>query len=532
MFSFPFSFFRSAGKLMLQTESELSRQWLQFSTKSQPPASLCDLAAGDSEQKDVAHSLVQPSTSMLHATSRALERFAEIPVRTALSPGMEGIASIVEQYQNAMMQSWRETMVWQLGALHDVREASEMFLQQLMEPGRPVESGNKSPVRYVWDPGDMPSRKIAIACQGGGSHTAFTAGVLSTWLRNGVQKKHRIVSLSGTSGGAICAALAWYSLIKASQGDRTPIEQRLGDFWLDNAAQNVLEQCFNDFAIQWSKLMDRGVLPQWSNSPGSYFSQLMLTAITAYLPRERFHDLRKLIESHLDFTEIESWKRPRTPLLVIGAADVLSGKFQKFNSFDDGVKVEYLLASAAIPTLFPAVEVGKAAYWDGLFSDNPPTDDLLDPDFVGQDNLPDELWIIQINPKRCQRVPVAPEEIVYRRNEMIGNESLYQDVAMIEKINKFIDKGAFTPEFRKEYRRVNVRYVEMSPELQQSLEYSTKLDRSLENLGRLFQDGQRQGEAFLANLPVAKREESVEKPAYMDGEDRVPASSAVQTNGR
>jgi predicted patatin/cPLA2 family phospholipase len=44
--------------------------------------------------------------------------------------------------------------------------------------------------------------KIAIACQSGGSQTAFTAGVLSAFFEKKIHLEKRIVGLSGTSGGA------------------------------------------------------------------------------------------------------------------------------------------------------------------------------------------------------------------------------------------------------------------------------------------------------------------------------------------
>ena len=44
-------------------------------------------------------------------------------------------------------------------------------------------------------------KRVAIACQGGGSHTAFTAGGLKGLLRSGLPE-HEVVALSGTSGGA------------------------------------------------------------------------------------------------------------------------------------------------------------------------------------------------------------------------------------------------------------------------------------------------------------------------------------------
>ncbi len=56
--------------------------------------------------------------------------------------------------------------------------------------------------------------RVAIACQGGGSQTAFTGGVLKALFENKIQDHVNIVSLTGTSGGAICAFFIWYALRK------------------------------------------------------------------------------------------------------------------------------------------------------------------------------------------------------------------------------------------------------------------------------------------------------------------------------
>jgi NTE family protein len=59
-----------------------------------------------------------------------------------------------------------------------------------------------------------PRTKVAIACQGGGSQTAFTAGALRRILRDpGFDRDYEVVALSGTSGGALCCLLAWYGLL-------------------------------------------------------------------------------------------------------------------------------------------------------------------------------------------------------------------------------------------------------------------------------------------------------------------------------
>jgi NTE family protein len=63
---------------------------------------------------------------------------------------------------------------------------------------------------------DGESTKVAIACQGGGSHTAFTAGVLKGLLREW-DEGYELVGISGTSGGAFNALAAWYGLVTADE---------------------------------------------------------------------------------------------------------------------------------------------------------------------------------------------------------------------------------------------------------------------------------------------------------------------------
>lgn len=68
-------------------------------------------------------------------------------------------------------------------------------------------------------PGLRP--KVAIACQGGGSHAAFTAGVLAELLSPAHRDRFEPLAFSGTSGGAVCAALAWAGLLGGGQTTRS-----------------------------------------------------------------------------------------------------------------------------------------------------------------------------------------------------------------------------------------------------------------------------------------------------------------------
>ncbi len=351
--------------------------------------------------------------------------------------------------------------------------------------------------------------KIAIACQGGGSHAAFTAGALQALFENNVQDKFEIVSLSGTSGGALCATLAWYALKKGEN----PV-QRLVEFWQDNTAQTPQERFFNDFAIKTVEYTSKGLLPQFNVSPSSPALKAWLSVATLGL-RSRFTNFQELLEAHIDFQEIAAWgAQSNPPVLILGASNILTGKLWMFNSSREPIKVEHIQASCAIPNLFPAVEIGQDAYWDGIFSDNPPINELIDPDHVGSINMPQEIWVIKLNPTRRATIPVEPDDILDRRNELVGNISLFQSLKAIEDLNDRLLKGAYKEEFLQELglrepvkiprsfieledKPYYIPFIEMSHDLQKNLNYESKLDRSPDRIDLLIQDGKQQGKKFL-----------------------------------
>ena len=92
------------------------------------------------------------------------------------------------------------------------------------------------------DGGEL-ERRVVIACQGGGSYTAFTAGVLRRLLGADELSGYQVVGLSGTSGGAVCALLAWYALLDE---DPALAGQLLEQFWADNSVRGLAEILVND----------------------------------------------------------------------------------------------------------------------------------------------------------------------------------------------------------------------------------------------------------------------------------------------
>jgi NTE family protein len=352
--------------------------------------------------------------------------------------------------------------------------------------------------------------KIAIACQGGGSQTAFTAGALKALCEARIMDEFEVVSISGTSGGAVCAALVWFALEK----DERPVWGRLMNFWRENTAQGWLEQLFNQFVIGSIRMVNVGVLPTLQLSPSSPMLRTAIQMATLG-HRETFRSFRALLESHIDFAEVASWgPRTKRPILMIGAANVSTGKLTKFISLHAPIRVEHILASCAVPNLFPAVAIDGDAYWDGLFSDNPPLQELLRPGSVGAENLPEEIWLIKINPTTCERVPELPDEIVDRRNQLEGNISLFQQLRQLELLNDMLLQDAFRPKYLAQFdikapiripksfptdadKPYHIPCIEMPSELQNQLDFESKLDRSSANIDRLIAAGERSATRFL-----------------------------------
>ncbi|WP_129113551.1 patatin-like phospholipase family protein [Halegenticoccus tardaugens] len=112
-------------------------------------------------------------------------------------------------------------------------------------------------------------RTVAIVCQGGGSHTAFTAGALKRLLRD-QGSDCRISALSGTSGGALCAFVAWYGM---RTGTREKAISSLDALWENIEATGPYERIANAGLVWSSRLLEMG-FPMWQLPPsGNVFSE-------------------------------------------------------------------------------------------------------------------------------------------------------------------------------------------------------------------------------------------------------------------
>jgi NTE family protein len=263
----------------------------------------------------------------------------------------------------------------------------------------------------------MGRKRIAIACQGGGSQCAFVAGALSTLISHDIHERFEIVGLSGTSGGALTAALAWKGLLKHEHeaGNGDAIESGILAAWRDLTAQTPFEISFDSSSVRLRRLIDSGAVPSFAMSPSSPMFKLC-TQLTAYaIGRPEFTDLRALVTKHLDFEAMSRMTQLESPVLLVAAADVLEGSFKIFSSMKGEIGTDSLLASAAIPSLFPAVTIDGHSYWDGIFSSNPPVTAFLRREYMGDHAMPQEIWVVQVNPTKLASVPELPCDVTSRQ---------------------------------------------------------------------------------------------------------------------
>ena len=97
---------------------------------------------------------------------------------------------------------------------------------------------------------DGSPTKVAIACQGGGSHTAFTAGVLKGLL-HGWDDEYELVGISGTSGGAFNALVTWYGLVTADAAEAIDL---LDALWDDLKADGLADRVANGWVVGLSRI--------------------------------------------------------------------------------------------------------------------------------------------------------------------------------------------------------------------------------------------------------------------------------------
>jgi NTE family protein len=259
---------------------------------------------------------------------------------------------------------------------------------------------------------------VNVALQGGGAHGAFVWGVLDYLLEDG---RLDFCGISGASAGAVNAVVLAHGVSTGGcEGGRAALE----DFWRKVGEPGSY----------------MGPHPFQQSLPLGYFSEVtpafvlfdLLTRFWSPYQLNPFNinPLRSILEETVDFERLRTC--PRTNLFLT-ATNVRSGKVHVFRTKD--VSADAVMASACLPQVFQAVEIGEEAYWDGGFMGNPALFPLI------YDSPSQDIIIVHVNPLMRPDVPRTALEIENRMNEISFNASLISEMRAIAFVTRLIEEG-------------------------------------------------------------------------------------------
>ncbi|WP_263829781.1 patatin-like phospholipase family protein [Ruegeria aquimaris] len=320
-------------------------------------------------------------------------------------------------------------------------------------------------------------RRINLALQGGGAHGAFTWGVLDRLLD---EPDVEVAAITGTSAGALNGAAFKAGMVAAG---REGARAALDGLWRRMGAQADAR------LTAWMRALDPFHLARMlEHSPMFAAADLATRLVSPYAYGPFYSNpLRPVVEG-FDFDCVHACSGPA---LFVCATCVRSGKIRVFEGPE--ITTDAILASACLPTLFQAVRIHdpksgrEEAYWDGGYTGNPALFPLFNRD------LPDDVVIVNINPLERDDLPVTPQQIHNRINEISFNSSLLRELRAISFVQRLLEDGTLE---RGRMSRVLVHMI-ADDALMNSLSVATKLVPVPQVLLRLKEAGREAAGRFL-----------------------------------
>jgi NTE family protein len=260
---------------------------------------------------------------------------------------------------------------------------------------------------------------IAVALQGGGSHGAYTWGVLDALLE---EERISIEGLSGTSAGGLNATATAQGIVSGGNKGARETLSKLWHLVGEQGKKSALKP------FPWDKAVKNFSV---SGTPGYKALQFFTGLLSPYqFNPKNTHPLQPVIDELFDFEKLRQTDKVG---LFLCATHIATGKLKIFK--DKELSREAVLASACVPTLFQAMEVDGEFYWDGGFIGNPAIYPL-----IYNLNTPD-IMVIQIRRIHDPKVPITVHDIHNRLGEITQNSCLTREMRSIAFITKLIEDG-------------------------------------------------------------------------------------------
>ncbi len=322
---------------------------------------------------------------------------------------------------------------------------------------------------------DAVTKTVNLALQGGGSHGAFTWGVLDRLLED---ERLAIEGITGTSAGAMNAAI----LVQGwSKDGRKGARKTLDAFWHRVADLAVL-------APAWRSAYDV-LVGNWNvdDSPTAYFADLFQHALSPYQINPL--GVNPLLDIVKDMVVEKDIQRGEPLKLFITATNVETGKPHVFER--DKITVPAIMASACLPFLYQAVEVDGVPHWDGGYMGNP----VIWPLIYGCQS-PDVV-LVQITPLTRPGTPRTTTEIINRVNEISFNSSLMAEMRAIAFVQRLIGEERLKSDEDQRLKHMHIHRIAAEDEMR-ALGAASKANAALDFLLHLRELGRKTADAWLA----------------------------------
>jgi NTE family protein len=316
-------------------------------------------------------------------------------------------------------------------------------------------------------------RTVSLALQGGGSHGAFTWGVLDRLLED---ERIRIDGISATSAGAMNGAMLVYGMIT---GGREGARDLLRTFW-NRIADGGRNSVFQPTPID--RLFGNHNL---DNSPAYHFFDMMTRMFSPYqFNPAGTNPLKETLEGLINFDRLRHASGIK---FFVNATNVRTGKIRVFKQKE--VSVEALLASSCLPHLFHAVEIDGEHYWDGGYMGNPAMFPLI------YNCRASDIIIVEINPIVVDEVPDNARAIIDRMNTISFNATMMREMRAIALVTRLLEQYRLTG--RSNLRRINFHMMQAEKEMA-GFGASSKFNIDRDFLDLLFELGRRTADGWLA----------------------------------
>jgi len=321
----------------------------------------------------------------------------------------------------------------------------------------------------------MQKKTITLALQGGGSHGAFTWGVLDRLLED---ERIEIEGISGASAGAMNAVVLAHGM---TIGGRDGARRALADFW--NAVARSAP-----FSAVPESLAPAPSLAAQSDLPPAFKPLLSLVRFFSPYQLNPFdiNPLRDILARQIDFDRLRSACRLR---LFIAATHVSTGTLRLFRTRQ--LSIDALLASACLPLLHRAVEIDGEAYWDGGLTANPPLFPLV------HKCAARDIVVVLLHPQPHNQVPRSANDIWHRLTEMGFSSTFYTELQGLMLAQREAGRGWFSfGRLERRLRQLNMHVVE-SQELMSQLGKHSKLNAHPAFINGLHEEGRRHAGLWL-----------------------------------